>query len=147
MVLELRQLVITSVLIGLFTISLISFGVNLASDNNVNNTLLEDKIINETFGNLRTQLASDEETTDALRTGQQQSIPSDGSDETPILSATKSSTSWWSVTKATPNLVFGLVERTFGLNEGTGRFVFVAMVIILTATIVILFYGWLKSGR
>ncbi len=51
-----RESLIALLLISVFTVSLISFGVQLAEDNDVNNTILNNDIINRSFGNITKEI-------------------------------------------------------------------------------------------
>jgi len=53
---ELREVVIGTLLVGLFLFAIVNFGSNLAIDNDVPNVLMEDESFNRSFANITSEL-------------------------------------------------------------------------------------------
>ncbi len=73
-----RETFITFALIGLFIFASISFIVKTQQDNDVENTILEDEIINRTYSKLETNLSDFESTTQTQKESFEDEIPERG---------------------------------------------------------------------
>lgn len=144
---EFKGLLITTLLIGLFLFAIISFGVNLSLDNNQNATILQNKAINKTFGQLGTNLSNSRSTAEGQKTATETEVPTAGSDSLLLLSIKSAIKVFSSTMTNIYNLTFGLIFETLGLSAGTGAVILGTMFAILA--IVIVFLGWrvLKAGE
>lgn len=139
-------LIITMLLIALFTIGLISVGVNLSNENNPNATILQDTIINETFTDLETNLGEQQNESQRLLDAFQSEDPI----KTfvflfsSIIGAVKTVASSLSTFTT---VIFSMITQTIGIGQGTALLIlgtFSAIFLLL-----FLFLGWraLKSGN
>jgi len=139
---ELREVVITSLLVGLFVIALISFGTTLSGNNNPNSTILQDPVINQNFWELQEELNK----TQAVAEGQREGFFSDIlilEQVEVVLRGIHSITKVFTGTlKNMYQLTFGIISVTLGI-PGIVMNVFLAII-----TISIIFLAWriLKSG-
>lgn len=78
MAISFRDLFITFALIGLFVFAGISFIVTTQQDNDVENTILDDEIINRTYIKLETNLSDFESTTQTQKESFEEEIPERG---------------------------------------------------------------------
>lgn len=78
MVTSFRETFITFALIGIFVFASISFIVTTQLDNDVENTILEDDIINKTYIKLETNLSDFESTTQTQKESFEEEIPERG---------------------------------------------------------------------
>lgn len=65
---ELRGLLINVLLVGTFIFAMISVSVFLTSENNVNNTLMDNSAINSTFKSIETELQTKQSETNETKT-------------------------------------------------------------------------------
>ena len=140
---EFRTLIIIGLLTGLFAFSLINFSVTLTNDNNATNIVMENDAINDTFGELGTELASEQDKGNSSKTLFESDIPLLGTDSflfNSIIGVGKVFTGIW---RNMYNLTFGLLADTLGISS----VVLGVITTILLLTIILLAWGLYKTGR
>ena len=140
---EFRTLIINSLLIGLFIIALGSFSVYLTSENNVNNTLMENQAFNSTFGKLQTELDSAQETFEAQRNVTEQTIPTESSDSLPISTIPSTASIITTTFRNIYNLTFGLISSVLGISP----IVTLTVTAILVLTVILMIWRLVKTGQ
>ena len=64
---EFKSLLVSTLLIGLFIVALLSFGINLANNNDADNILLDDPALNATFSEMEDELKAAETSSDSQK--------------------------------------------------------------------------------
>lgn len=72
---EFKGLIITALLVGLFIFAVISFGIQLAENNNANMSILNNPSINKSFASITSELEEAEDTAESGRVGLWSGIP------------------------------------------------------------------------
>ncbi len=143
---EFRQLVISSLLIALFTFTLIGSGVLMQVNNGVNNTILEDPVINNTFNNLTGSLSSRQGIAQTQLEGFEEEAPQIGTNIFLFSSFVGAGKTFISSLNLMYNLVFGLIIVKLGLGTGLGLVIIGTLLTILLVTIIFLIYKVFKIG-
>jgi len=134
-----RNLIVSILLTGLFFVAIISFGAQLASNNNANSSILDSPVINSTYGNISSDLSSSDSQVqtqknateiDPGQTGDTLSIPS-----------------IWTSILSIGGLVTGLFNAMFGLLFVIGISPIVLAVFGAIVGISIIFWGWSMIRR
>ena len=139
---ELREVVITSLLVGLFVFALVSFGTTLSGHNNPNSTILQDPVINDSFWELQEELNQTQGTSEGQRESFFSDIPIIG-EVSVILKGLNSIIKVFTTTlKNMYQLTFGVIGSSLGISP------LVMNVFLAIITISIIFLAWrvLKSG-
>lgn len=140
---EFREIVINGLLIGLFIFSITSFGIYLADDNSVNNTILENEAFNNTFGDLGGELSDVQTTSQSQSNVQDVDVPTEESESLPLKSAPKMATAFKSMWRNIYELTIGLISSVFGISPiVTGT-----ITAILLITMILLTWSLIKTGR
>ncbi len=140
---ELRELIISGLLIGLFLFAIVNFGISLANDNQTNVSILDNEEYNQSFGILKQDLTDSQATAEAQRQAQETDIPSEESESLPLKSAPKIGKAYTGMLKNTYDLTLGLIGKTLGISP----VVLAIMTTILLLSITMLIWAWIRSGR
>lgn len=146
MAIEFRQLLISAILIGVFTFSLIGAGVLMQGNNNITEGILQDSIINNTFNDLGENLSNQQGIAQTQLEGFETEAPEIGTNVflfSSIVSAGKTFTSSLSLLY---NVVFNLIIVKLGLGSGSGLVLVGGLLAILLVTILFLAYKVFKIG-
>ena len=140
---EFRNLIVTALLGGLFLFALINASIFMTTNNNANNTLLDNEAINSTFGQLESDLKTTQNSAEEAKTGFEEESPTIGTDSflfNSIIGAGKIFTGMW---RNMYNLTFGLVSETIGISP----IVLGTLTTILLMTITLLAWSLYKTGK
>lgn len=132
----LKEMFISFLLVGLFFIAMVNFGANLATDNNSNQSILNNPRINSTFQDTNVELFRAYDTANASRTSFELDEIKADSDNLIITSIKGVGTAVGGTMSAMFNLIFGLLSDTLGIPA----IVLATITAILTVTIV--FFAW-----
>jgi len=114
---NMRSLIISALLIGLFMYAMISFGAQLAIDNEANQSILDHDSINDSFRGLDTQLGNAQDQAQSQRVGfEGENIEDERSDSLLFLSIVSAARVFTSMLINIYNLTFGLASETLGIN-------------------------------
>ena len=128
---------------ALFVIAFLSFGFNLAIDNNATSTILDDPLINATFVALESQLNQDSKIVNSSKTGfESEDIKENAADV--ILPSIKSvGTTFFGMSTTIYNLIFLLAFNILNIPS----IVLVTMAILIGISIVFLAWKLYRSGQ
>lgn len=137
------KLIFTGLLVGLFTIAMISGGIHLAANNNSTSPLLDSDAINRTFSSLISNATSSQDLTESQRQTFEKEVPTVGTDSflfSSIIGAGKVFTGMW---RDMFDLTFGLMAEALDLSPIILG-LFVSMLLI---AIILLAWSLYKAGR
>lgn len=134
----LKSMIITFLIIGLFSFALISFGVNFPDNNLANQSLLDDQRINTSYSQLSTELQDTKTTSEAQLDVLEETEAETGSENVVFRSVASVWKAFKSMSIGLFNIVFGLI---FDVLLGQA-FVAVVGVIGAIVTLLIAFYVW-----
>ena len=143
---EFSQLVISAILIGMFTFSLIISGVIMQGDNNITESILQDPANNKTFNDLRANLSSQQGISQTQLEGFDTEAPEIGTNVFLFSSIVKAVKTLTSSLNLLYNVVFNLILVKLGLGSGAGLVLFGGLLAILLVTILFLAYKVFKIG-
>lgn len=138
---NLRQFIITGLIVGIFIFAIINFGVQLSSENNANTTILENQKINSSFTSMNTTLSNTQDTLNSSETSffSDTIIGDAGIIIESIVGVANVATG---IITAVYSLTFGMVASTLGVSSLVVS-IFSAIVLI---TIILLSWRTIKSG-
>jgi len=147
----LKTLIISFLLVGLFTYSFISFGDKFQNDMDANQTLLNesDSNLNSTYGFFRTNLEESEDTANTSRTSfESEKVTSEFGSLT-LSSVVGVAKSFTGTMIGFFNVIFDLIKVVFGFDEGNSA-AFTAVIgtlsAILLITIIFFAWRWIRTG-
>ena len=112
-----RELFITFALIGLFVFAAISFIVTTQRDNNVNQTILEDDVINRTYARLETNLSEFRTTAQTQKESFEEEIPERGFGSLLIFSIVSVGQKFTGLVAAVYNIIIVLPASILGIPK------------------------------
>jgi hypothetical protein len=139
-------MVVAMLLIGLYVVSTIVFGIQIAEDNNSESTLLQDSTINKTLVDLNSKLGEQKDLAQSLREAFES--------EDPIKVLVFLFSSIIGAVKQTMssfigigNIIFSFFAEVLGIGEGAAVIILNTFLAIMILTM--LFLGWkiLKVGQ
>ena len=140
---EFRQLVYSFILIGVFVFAFVNFSIHLTADNDVNNTLMEHPVFNQTYGNLQAELESKQDDADLRLQAQEEDLPSEEIDEIPQKNIIAQLWGSAGEVRTTYDLVISIIKNLFQISP----VVMSAITSILVISIGLLIWSVIKSGR
>lgn len=140
----LKTLIISFLLVGLLLYALISFGVQFQTDMEANETILNEKILNNTYGGLRVNLTSGEDTANASRTNFEREEAKAEFGSLTLSSVVGVAKSFTGTMTSFFNVFFGLLvvvllSKEFLIVTGT-------LAAILLITVIFLGWRWIRTG-
>lgn len=139
-ILDFRNLVINSILVGLFIFGVLIISINLSVENQVDPVILQDELVNTTFANLTNTLPTLQDTATGQREGFESEIPEVGTDSFLFESVIGAGKTFSSSMTLIGNIGINFVFRSLGMDSGEGvsmKSVFVTILVIL-----IIFLAW-----
>jgi len=137
-----KSFVISSLLIGLFAIALVSFGVKIAENNNANQTILDNEAISSGYTSINSSLAksqTDFENQSGTFFSEAPIIGEIGIILTSIVNVGKVITG---TARGIYDLTIGMIFSTFGINN----IVLTVITSIILITIVLIVWRTYRSG-
>ena len=134
---SLRDLFITFALIGLFTFASIAFIVTTQRENEVDNTILEDDIINRTYTGLETSLGQFSLNTSTQKESVEGDIPERGFGSLLIFSIVPALWSFGSLVVGVYNIIIVLPASILGVHP--------AVIGVLSSILIISLVLWVWS--
>lgn len=131
-----REIIINFALIGVFMLALITFGVQMTSDNSANNSLLENPFINSTFNNLQTDLSTFQSNAQGQRENYEAEEPASGFGTLIIFGIIGFAKVFTGIIIGISNILFGAASGILGIDP----IVIGVFTSILLITLII--YGW-----
>ncbi len=144
--LDFRNLVINSLLLGLFIFGIFVFSFTMAFENGLDPVLLQDELVNRTFANLSTTLIGGQGSAEDQRTNFESEIPTVGTDSFLFESVISSGKTFSSAMSVVGNIAISFVIRSLGLNEGNGFVIFSVFITIIVILIILLAWKIYKTG-
>ncbi len=132
---ELKSFFVSALLIGLFIIAILNFGLHVANNNDVDNILTEDSALNTTFQAMEAQLESAEDNATAQKGGFFTDVPLFGA-AGPVFQ------SIWGTVTTFFSMVIGIFNSIFTLLASIGIPPLVTGVFAAIVIIVVLFLIW-----
>ena len=140
---KLLNLIITSLLIGLFIFAIASFSIQLTTENNVNNSLMENQAFNSSFGDIQTELESAQSTAEEQTYVQEGTNPITSSGDLILESTPATAFSFRRIMRNIYGLTFGLLADTLGINP----IIIYVMFSIFVITSILLVWRLIKVGE
>ncbi len=142
-----KQIGLSLLMVGVFVFAMLNFGVNLATDNNANQSISDNPSVGNFIGNLSTNLDSYDEQVNASQESFSRSKPTVGGESLQI----ESVASIWSTLLTIPftlfNLTLGFIlTNIFGGSGGGFAFVFTIILAAVSAVILLYAWKWIRSG-
>lgn len=131
-----RELVIGMILVGLFFIATVNFGINLAADNGKNSTLLNDSTLNQTYVDTQSNLYSAYDSSNASRTSFETEDVKATSDNLVLSTIKGVGTAFGSTSVGLYNVLFGFAGDVLGIPS------IILSTFATILTMVIVFYAW-----
>jgi hypothetical protein len=132
---EFKNVVIGALLVAIFAYALIGFSVQMAVDNNVNNSIMNNEVINSTYSNLETQIDDLKHSAETQKDSWYADIPVLG-DATIIFQSIAGITrTFFSGFVSIYNLLIGLISKTIGfpiiiLNGIVGVIIIISLLLL-----------------
>lgn len=136
-----RELIISFILVALFSISIIAFGVNLASEHSANTTITDNPEILSVYNSLNESIGTSKTTTSGAMNASESDLPEIG-DSLVITSIWTSVLNFGGVIKAVGNTVLRLPY-----SIGVPPIALTAIITILGITIILLGWKAIRSGE
>ncbi len=138
-----RSLIITFLLVGLFTYALVSFSSQFNYDNNLNQSILND----ETFVRLNSSLEESLSSSQGVAEEQKTNVESETRSEQPGFLSLGSIREAWKAFTGTTSTIFNLILRNAFMKKYFPAIIGTVFSAILLVTII--FLGWraIKSGE
>lgn len=140
---ELRNLIIGGLLVGLFVFSMVNFSIYMTADNEVNNTLMEYEAFNQSFGEFQTELSNSQAEAEAQKQVQSEDNPTGNIQELPLTTTPKITDAFYGMWRNMYNLTFGLIQRVLGIPPVVMK-IFTSILLI---SVILLIWGLIKAGR
>ncbi len=148
---EFRQLIISFILIALFTFTLIASGVIMQTNNNVKTTIVDEQDprtapIRNLFGNLSADLLDQQNLSQGQVDEFTKEAPQEGTNVFLFASIVAAAKIIVSSISLLSNVLFSFLVVTLGLGEGVGLVIMGSFMAILLVTILFLGYKVFKIG-
>lgn len=140
---EFRDLFIAFTLVALFMFCMISFSINLSSDNEANSSIISHPIINDTYSKLEANLSTFRATAEGQRGGFESELPSAGFGELIIFAVIGAGKILTESVVALFNIVFGSLSSVIGISP----IVIGVFTSILLFTLIFLAWKLYKQGQ
>ena len=142
-----RQVGLSLLAIGVFVFAMLNFGVDLASDNNANQSISDNPSIGNFIGNLSTNLDNYDEQVNASQESFSKSKPTVGGESLQIESVASIWKTLISIPFALYNLTLGFIlTNIFGGSGGGFAFIMTILLAGLSAVIILFAWKWIRSG-
>jgi len=138
-----QSLVIGFLLTGLFTFTMISFGANFATDNNLNQTILDNQAINSSFVELDTTLLSNANKANDSKTAFESDVPTIGADSLILVSIVSVGKVFTGITVGVYNITIGLASSVLGISP----VILGVLTTILLFVIMLLTWSVIRTGK
>jgi hypothetical protein len=139
----LKQMLITSLLIGLFIFAMVSFAVEFGTQNDANQTILDNEAINSTYVDLESDLNTAINTTESQRGGFFKDIPVIGEISVILNSIVGTVRVFIELMKGFYDLTLGLIAKTLGINP----IIMGVITAIILMTTILLAWRVYRSGE
>lgn len=142
MVESIKGLFVMFILIGLFSIAIISVGIGVSNDNKVNSSITNDTEILELYDDLSSSILKSKSDMDTQKDVLEGSSPEEDTDEISI-------TAIFSIGKkiiSLPKTFYNLLVKPLQTKLGVSSIVINAFASIILALMIILIWRWIKSG-
>ena len=140
---QMKTFIIAALLATLFTVSLVTFGIELTSRHDVNNPLMNDTSFNESFGDLEEELRGNQAIAEAQLNVSAETTPVTEGGESSLESIPRTAHTFWAAATNIYSLTFGLLGRALGIPP----IALTAITAILVITIVLLIWKLWKTGQ
>jgi len=137
-----REILIGSILIGIFIISIILFGVQLSLDNGASENILNNSAINNVYSSLNDEITGSQATTEAGWESLRQDIPTESSDLS-LLSIPKIAASLPSIIHTIFKSIFTLFSEALGIPP----IILYGLTTILFIVIITAIWSVIKIGK
>ena len=141
--LNLKNMFVSSVLIGIFVFALFNFSINVASDNDLNTSIMDDNTMNESFDDFSSDLDSIKATAESQKTSFFEGIPVLEEVGIVVGGIVGVATTMFSFLTGLYDVIFELVSETLGMNN---KIVFGAVTALLIFTIILLTWRVYRAG-
>ncbi len=137
-----KALFITFVLVAVFIVAMVNFAVNIQTTNDANSSILDNPVLNNTFGGLQTDLTSAEATVNASKTSFEEEKTSIEFGELTFKSIVGSGKKFTGVLFGVVGLIFGLISLVFPLAVLIG-----AIFTLITISVILFLWRLYKQGE
>lgn len=138
-----RNIVIAFLLVGLFMFSLISFGVELAADNEINQTILSHPTINSSYQKIESNLSTAASTASGQRANFETEIPTESFGSLLFYSIVSAGKVFGGMMASMYNLITGSFSEVLGVSP----IVLGTITAIILMSMVLLAWRVYKSGE
>ena len=137
-----RESIISIVLVGLFIFAFISFGGQIALDNNANNTVLSNPAVNQSFIDIQSQLQEVQIDTEGQKKAWFEDVPIVGDINLIWKSLTGIIRVFFDVIVNMYNLIINLISETIGISS----VVLNTIAALLSISMLLLLWRLIRSG-
>lgn len=145
-----KDILIGTLIVGLCLFALVNFGIQTQVDNNSTLRLTDNYLLNDSFGDLNSELGSNlsgsQSLAESQREGFETEIPTEGDDNFKFKSIISTGKSFTGMLRNLYNVIFGLIFKSLGINTGAGRIIFGTIATIIIITIIFLLWRAYRSG-
>lgn len=146
MALGFKSLVIAMILAGLFTFAMFTFAVNISVSHG-SGTILENELVNRTFGHIESNLSEVQSQAETQRTSFLGEIPVIGEASVILQTIVGVTGSMMGIFRAVLSLLGEVLVVTFGLEQTSAEVIVGVFVGILLLSLVLLAWSVYRSGR
>lgn len=137
-----RESIISMILVAVFAFTIIGFGAQFAIDNETNKSILNDPIINKSYGDIQTQLDSSSDSVETQKDSWYNDVPVIGAINLIWKSLTGILRVFFSTFTNLYNVIVTLISTTLGIPA----IVLNAINVIITISILLLLWRLVRSG-
>ncbi len=137
-----KALLITFILVAVFIIAMVNVAIQLGSNNDSNISILDNSVLNRTFGGLQTDLTSAESTVNSSKTSFEEEKTNIEFGELTFKSIVGSGKRFTGVLFGVVGLIFGLIFSVFPLAIVIG-----AIFTLLTISVIFFLWRLYKQGE
>ena len=138
-----RALFIAFILVGLFLVAMVNFGVNVANENDANTTLLQNDAINQSFQNFGGEISSAEGNVNEQKGNLDKEVPTQPVGDFTLSSIIKGPLVFLGIVVSFWNIFTTMVSTSLGIPS----VVIQALSAILVISLIFGFWRFLKSGE
>lgn len=126
-----KDYVVSAIIIGIFIFAFFGFGIQLANENNLNNTLLNNKAINESYTDIESELNSTVGSVTDQQGGFFEGIVILEDIEMFLTSIVGGTKTFFNVMTGFYNLFLDLIEKTIGIPSLISNIILAIMILIM----------------
>ena len=140
---DFKDYIISAILIGIFIFAFISFGIQFASENNLNTSIVNNEAINRSYVNIENELADIKTKSETQREGFFKDIPIIGDASLILTSIAGVTRVFFTSIRKVYNIVVTLIQETIGIPI----IILNGFLAILLVSMVLLAWKFYKSGN